>query len=399
MPVRRILLIGAGHGHLEVLRRFALKPDRRHRAHAGRARLRLPVCGDAPGLDRRPLRRRRVAGRRCRRSPAGRGARFVCDRAVELDLYTRIVRLAEGGVEPFDLRIARHRVVAGPVGARRARARVAAPPHRPLPCRLAHARSRHRRRPHRARSPSWAAAPTAVEMLLAMQYPTCAHARRRRAALRARHRGPAGAATTTSRACASTSAGSWSRATSCCTRAARSPLSKPAPSSLPAAGASRPTASSGPRHLGRAMACRLESRVRRARLSSASTHRCSRCPIRSCLPSATARPRRSWHRAACARRPRGRASGGEPAPRRAPRAARGRSAARAPAVRHHHRAAARDRVAGARPGRRRARLAMEGPIDRAATSPASSPPAGGSASRRSRMRHASRVAHPSPRSS
>lgn len=102
MPVRRILLIGAGRSHLEVLRRAALAPDpgieltlvtpnalALHKAmapgfvasHYGMADSHIEL----PALARRAH------------------ARLVCDRAVELDLYTRIVRLAEGGVEPFDL--------------------------------------------------------------------------------------------------------------------------------------------------------------------------------------------------------------------------------------------------------------------------------------------------------
>lgn len=102
MPIRRILLIGGGRSHLEVLRRAALAPDpgveltlvtpnalALHKAmapgfvagHYGMADSHIEL----PALARWAR------------------ARLVCDRAVELDLYTRIVRLAEGGVEPFDL--------------------------------------------------------------------------------------------------------------------------------------------------------------------------------------------------------------------------------------------------------------------------------------------------------
>lgn len=102
MPMRRILLIGGGHGHLEVLRRFAEQPDAEIELMLVSPNAMCPYSSMIPGF---------IAGHFSLADshvdlPAlvrWARARFVCDRAVELDLYTRIVRLAEGGVEPFDL--------------------------------------------------------------------------------------------------------------------------------------------------------------------------------------------------------------------------------------------------------------------------------------------------------
>ena len=102
MPIRRILLIGGGQGHLEVPRRFALHPDPGIELTLVSPNALTPYGSMLPGL---------VAGHHEVAEshidlPAlahWARARFVCDRAVELDLYTRIARLAEGGVEPFDL--------------------------------------------------------------------------------------------------------------------------------------------------------------------------------------------------------------------------------------------------------------------------------------------------------
>ena len=102
MPVRRILLIGGGHSHLEVLRRFALRPDAGIELTLASPNALCPYSAMLPGY---------IAGHYGIAEshvelPAlahWAHARFVCDRAVEVDLYTRIVRLAEGGIEPFDL--------------------------------------------------------------------------------------------------------------------------------------------------------------------------------------------------------------------------------------------------------------------------------------------------------
>jgi selenide,water dikinase len=102
MPQRRILLIGGGHSHLEVLRRFAQKPESAIELTLISPNALTPYSGMLPGL---------IAGHYTVADSHidlvalahWARARFVCDRVVELDLYTRIARLAEGGIEPFDL--------------------------------------------------------------------------------------------------------------------------------------------------------------------------------------------------------------------------------------------------------------------------------------------------------
>lgn len=102
MPQRRILLIGGGHSHLEVLRRFALRPDSATELTLVSPNALNSYSAMLPGL---------IAGHYgiadshidLAALAHWAQARFVCDRVVELDLYTRIVRLAEGSVEPFDL--------------------------------------------------------------------------------------------------------------------------------------------------------------------------------------------------------------------------------------------------------------------------------------------------------
>ncbi len=102
MSQRRILLIGAGHSHIEVLRRFALRPDPSIELALISPTALAAYSAMLPGL---------VAGHYSFAEshidlPAlvrWAKARLVCDHVVELDLYTRLVRLAEGSVEPFDL--------------------------------------------------------------------------------------------------------------------------------------------------------------------------------------------------------------------------------------------------------------------------------------------------------
>lgn len=102
MPVRRILLVGGGRGHLEVLRRFAQQPD---------AGIDLTLASPSALAPYSPMLAEVVAGH-CSVGASQielptlarwARARFVCDRAIEIDLYARYVRLAEGGIEPFDL--------------------------------------------------------------------------------------------------------------------------------------------------------------------------------------------------------------------------------------------------------------------------------------------------------
>ncbi len=102
MAQRRILLIGGGHSHLEVLRRFAQRPDPGIELTLVSPNALTPYSGMLPGLIAGHY---TVADSHIDLPALSRWAqaRFVCDRVVELDLYTRIARLAEGGIEPFDL--------------------------------------------------------------------------------------------------------------------------------------------------------------------------------------------------------------------------------------------------------------------------------------------------------
>lgn len=102
MPQRRILLIGGGHSHLEVLRQFARKPDPGIELTLVSPAALTPYSGMLPGLIAGHY---TVADSHIDLPALARWAqaRFVCDRVVEFDLYTRIARLAEGNIEPFDL--------------------------------------------------------------------------------------------------------------------------------------------------------------------------------------------------------------------------------------------------------------------------------------------------------
>jgi selenide,water dikinase len=102
MAQRRILLIGGGHSHVEVLRRFALRPDPLIELTLVSPGAQTPYSGMLPGV---------VAGHYSAdeahidlpRLAKWAHARFVRDRVVALDLDTRIARLDEGDIEPFDL--------------------------------------------------------------------------------------------------------------------------------------------------------------------------------------------------------------------------------------------------------------------------------------------------------
>ena len=100
--VKRILLVGGGHSHVEVLRRFARQPDALVALTLVSPDAALVYTGMLPGL---------VAGHytpaeaRIALAPLARwaGARFIADRVVALDLYTKTATLYSGDREPFDL--------------------------------------------------------------------------------------------------------------------------------------------------------------------------------------------------------------------------------------------------------------------------------------------------------
>ena len=99
---QRVLLVGGGHSHVEVLRRFALAPD---------PQISLTLVSPEPSMCYSPMLPGLVAGHYSAReahvelAPLAlwAGARFIVDRVAGLDLYTRIAVLSSGEGEPFDL--------------------------------------------------------------------------------------------------------------------------------------------------------------------------------------------------------------------------------------------------------------------------------------------------------
>ncbi len=99
---QRILLVGGGHSHVEVLRRFALRRDPRIALTLVSPDAATPYSGMLPGL---------VAGHYTEEEAhialaplaAWAGAQLIVDRVVALDLNSRIATLASGMREEFDL--------------------------------------------------------------------------------------------------------------------------------------------------------------------------------------------------------------------------------------------------------------------------------------------------------
>ena len=98
---QRILLVGGGHSHVEVLRRFALQPDPMVALTLVSPDAALVYTGMLPGL---------VAGHYTAAEvqiplvPLANwaGASFIADRVIALDLYTKTATLYSGDREPFD---------------------------------------------------------------------------------------------------------------------------------------------------------------------------------------------------------------------------------------------------------------------------------------------------------
>jgi pyridine nucleotide-disulfide oxidoreductase family protein len=98
----RVLLVGGGHSHVEVLRRFARKPDPDIELTLVSPHATTPYSGMLPGT---------IAGHYTNDQSSialgplanWAGARFVRGEVVALDLDTRTVQLAAGGVHAFDL--------------------------------------------------------------------------------------------------------------------------------------------------------------------------------------------------------------------------------------------------------------------------------------------------------
>ena len=101
MTRRRLLLIGGGHSHVEVLRQQALAKDPDVATTLVSPAPLTPYSGMLPGLvaglydiDETHIALRPLA--------AAAGARLVEDRVVGLDLDARLAHLAQGGAVPFD---------------------------------------------------------------------------------------------------------------------------------------------------------------------------------------------------------------------------------------------------------------------------------------------------------
>ena len=99
---QRILLVGGGHSHVEVLRRFALAPQ---------ADIELTLVSPAPTTPYSGMLPGTIAGHYTHAQAsialeplaAWAGARFVRGEVVTLDLYTRTVQLASADFHAFDL--------------------------------------------------------------------------------------------------------------------------------------------------------------------------------------------------------------------------------------------------------------------------------------------------------
>src|SRR5262245_66023725 len=99
---QRVLLVGGGHSHVEVLRRLALQPDPMVTLTLVSPDPETCYSGMLPGL---------VAGHYSHREAhillpslaLWANARYVADRVASLDLYTKTAELSSGAREAFDL--------------------------------------------------------------------------------------------------------------------------------------------------------------------------------------------------------------------------------------------------------------------------------------------------------
>jgi len=97
----RLLLAGGGHSNVEVLRRFALKPEPGVEITLVSPDALTPYSGMLPGLIAGHY---SVADSHVDLPPLAQwaGARFVQDRAVALDVVSKTLTLADGSSESFD---------------------------------------------------------------------------------------------------------------------------------------------------------------------------------------------------------------------------------------------------------------------------------------------------------
>jgi len=98
----RLVLVGGGHSHVDVLRRFALQPQ---------PDLDVTLISPSPRVTYSGMLAGLVAGHYSAAESnidlaalaQWAGARLIVDSVVGLDLYTKTLTLADGDVEPFDL--------------------------------------------------------------------------------------------------------------------------------------------------------------------------------------------------------------------------------------------------------------------------------------------------------
>ena len=98
----RLVLVGGGHSHVEVLRRFALQPEGELDVTLISPSALAAYSGMLPGLVAGHY---NMAEAHIDLAPLAQwaGARLVRDSVVELNLYTKTLALADGDTEPFDL--------------------------------------------------------------------------------------------------------------------------------------------------------------------------------------------------------------------------------------------------------------------------------------------------------
>ena len=97
----RLVLIGGGHCHIEVLRRFAVQPEQEVEITLISPRALTPYAGMLPGMIA-GLYGEADAHVDLARLAQWAGARFVADRVTQIDLYTKTMTLSDGDVEAFD---------------------------------------------------------------------------------------------------------------------------------------------------------------------------------------------------------------------------------------------------------------------------------------------------------
>lgn len=102
MPIKDLILLGAGHAHVEVLRRAALRPVPGLRLTLVARETWTPYSGMLPGLLRGEY-CFEDAHIDCAPLAAAAGARLLVAEADGIDLAARALHLGHGATLPFDL--------------------------------------------------------------------------------------------------------------------------------------------------------------------------------------------------------------------------------------------------------------------------------------------------------